>query len=154
MSSAYVIESIDLSAARDRTPIESTFANKVATVHAISVPGACSLHFGQGGQPWPIVQGKEYEPCPPEDDGIFVSNVAAAGRLLLGITFEAGSVVVRGNDEAGTRAGQIAWGRAQQAGSVNAGPTIQLFNPALSGRVIQLSQIRAVSAANGNIYML
>lgn len=154
MSSAYVVEAIDLSAGRDRTPIISTLANKVATVHAIQVPGAASLHFGQGGQPWPIVQGKEYEPCPPESDGIFVTNVAASGFMLLGISFEVGAVLVRGGDESLTRTGQIVWGKGLQAGSVNSGPVIQLFNPANSGKTIQLTQVRATSGSNGNIYLI
>src|SRR5712691_532610 len=99
------MEEIDLSAARDRTPITSTLANKVATIHAIAVPGQASLHHAPGGQPWPIVQGKEYEPCPPEADGIFVTNTAASGFMLLGISFEVGAVIVRGGDESLSRTG-------------------------------------------------
>lgn len=96
MSSAYVIESLDLSIARDRQPITSTQGQRVATVYVIDLPAAASIHFG-GGQPWKLEQGKTYKPCPGERDGLAISNAVGAGTLVLGLTMEGHSIEVSGS---------------------------------------------------------
>lgn len=154
MSSSYTVESLDLSAARDRTPIASTLANPVATVYAAILPGQMSVHFGQGGQAIPMVQGKQYRPCPGEKDGVFFSNVASSGSALVVITYETGSISIEGQDESLTRSGLIAYGRAAQPGSVNSGPAIQLHNPAASGKVILVSRISCAVNTNGTVYLV
>jgi len=156
VSSAYQIEAIDLSAPRDRTPIIATLASPVEAVHVIFAPGPASLHFGQGGQPWPIVQGKSYEPCPPETDGIFVSNIAAAGFLLLAISFASGPVKVRGQSETARGAAIAIYSRVQQGGSVNSGPAIQLWNEEpIAGRNLIVSRVKVANAGTaGAILML
>ncbi len=91
MSSAYIIETVDLSVPHDKFQIVSTSAAKVATVYVITLPAPASIHFG-GGQPWDLEQGKNYAPCPPETDSIYISNLAGAGFLKLAITFEKGEI--------------------------------------------------------------
>lgn len=130
MSSKYTIDALDLSAAKERTPIPSSLGQQVYGVYVISAPGPASLHFGQGGQPWPVVQGKFYRCCPAETDGIFVSNTLAAGFLLIAVVYVGGAVEVSGQDETAAAAVRSIYARGSQAGSINAGPTIQLFNPA------------------------
>lgn len=91
MSSAYIIETVDLSVVHDKFQIISTAAAKVASVYVITLAAPASIHFG-GGQPWDLEQGKDYEPCPPETDSIYISNPAGAGVLKLAITFEQGAI--------------------------------------------------------------
>lgn len=153
MSSRYTLITLDLSKVRDREPIPATLSNPVATVNAQLVPGAAYIHFGQGGEQLRIVQGKDYRPCPAETDGVFVTNVASSGFLVLAVTYAGGAIEVNGQDESQSGAAQIVYGRANQAGSVNAGPIIQLRNPANSTKIITLTRISAVSATNGNLYL-
>lgn len=93
--SAYVVESLDLAQGRTRTAIDSTLANPVGAVYCIALPAAAQIHFGQGGQEWDLEQGKSYEPCPAESNGIFITNLPAGGRLKLGISFETGQVTAQ-----------------------------------------------------------
>jgi len=153
VSSRYANVALDLSVARDRVGIPVTLAARIATVNAQVVPGAASIHFGQGGEPIRLIQGKDYRPCPPESDGIFVSNVASSGLLILTVTFEGGAIEINGDDETVAGAAQIAYGRANQAGSVNSGPIIQLYNPANSDKQIKVTRVTVSSASNGNIYL-
>lgn len=153
MSSRYSNFLLDLSTARDRFPIPVAAANRVATVNAQLVPNAASIHFGQGGEAIRLVQGKDYRPCPPEQDGVFISNVVSSGFLVLMLTFDGGSIEIDGNDESLSGAAQICYGRANQAGSVNAGPIISLRNPANSGKIITVTRVSAQSATNGNLYL-
>lgn len=130
MSSAYVVEDIDVSVAREKTPITSSLAAEVYGVYVAILPGVASLHFGQGGQPIPVVQGKYYKcPCQPERDGIFVTNAAAAGHMLVMVAYSAGPIEVSGQDETPVSAVKSVYARGAQAGSVNSGPIIQLWNP-------------------------
>lgn len=153
MSSKYGNVALDLSVARDRAVIPATQANPVATVNAQLVPNAASIHFGQGGEPLRLVQGKDYRPCPPETDGVFISNVASSGFLILAVTYADGSILIYGQDESVAGAAQIVYGRANQAGSLNAGPIVQLRNPANSGKIITVSRVSCTSATNGNLYL-
>lgn len=91
--SAYTIEQLDLSQPRAAKAIDSTLANPVGSVYVIALPAAAQIHYGQGGQPWDLEQGKCYQLCPPETNGIFISNITAGGFLKLGITFDTGQVV-------------------------------------------------------------
>lgn len=117
------------------------------------VPAAASVHFGASGEPIRLVQGKEYRPCPGETDGVFISNVASSGQLVLIISYEGGLIEIEGSDESGIGSAQVVWGKAAQAGSVNSGPLVQLRNPANSGKIIKLSRVSATSGTNGNIYL-
>lgn len=130
MSSAYTIDAIDLSTAKEKTPIQSTLAAEVAGVYIVAAPGPASIHFGGGGQPWPVVQGKYYKCCPPERDGIFVTNTRASGFMLVAVVFASGAIEVLGQDEAAVAAGRVVYSRPSQNGSVNSGPVVQLYNPA------------------------
>ncbi len=95
MSSAYVVEQLDLTAARTVAGITSTLGGRVAAVYVLSLPAAVFLHFGANGNGIPLEQGKSYEPCPAETDGIFLTNVAAAGTLRLLISYDQGEVSVQ-----------------------------------------------------------
>lgn len=149
MSSAYTIDLVDLSSPKEKTPIVSTLASPVVGVYIISAPGPATLHFGQGGQPWPVVQGKYYKFCPPETDGIFVTNTVAAGFLSVAVTYEKGSVEVIGQDETPQAAVKAVYARSNQGGSVNSGPVVQLHNPANSGRNLIVNRIAAASGTAG-----
>lgn len=98
-------------------------------------------------------RGKSYEPCPDETDGIFVSNIAASGFMILGISYKTGSIIVRGGNETIEGSAQICYGRANQAGSLNSGPAVQLYNPANSTKIIRLNRIHVTGNTNGNIYL-
>ena len=93
--SAYTVEQLDLSVPRAAKAIDSTLANPVGAVYVISLDAAAQIHFGQGGQPWDLEQGKSYEPCPAEMNGIFVTNAAAGGFAKLAISFETGQVTAQ-----------------------------------------------------------
>ena len=153
MSARYQNVVLDLSVARDRFPIQATLAAPVATVYAQVVPGAASVHFGQGGEPVRLIQGKDYRPCPAESDGIYVSNLTSSGFLILTVTFAGGAIEINGDDESVAGAAQIVYGRASQGGSVNSGPIIQLYNPANSGKQIKVTRLSLTSASNGNMYL-
>lgn len=90
MSSAYVVENVDLTVAHERLPLVSTLANPVGSVRCVKLPSAAFIHFGQGGQPWPL-EVLTYKPCPPERDGIFITNAPGGGTLVLGIGFDTGA---------------------------------------------------------------
>lgn len=95
MASAYQVLTFDLAVPRDREEIRITRNNPVATVSVIELPAGASvsIHFGQGGAPWPLLnQGATFEPCPAEREGVFLSNPVGGGNLVLGITFEGGRV--------------------------------------------------------------
>jgi hypothetical protein len=93
VSSAYIREVLDLSTVRNQASILSTLGAKVATVYVQQLDSPAQIHFG-GGQPWILEQGKDYRPCPPERDGIQITNALGGGLLILGITFDAGEVPV------------------------------------------------------------
>lgn len=153
MSSRYTIDAIDLSVAVERSPIKSAAAAQVAGVYIVSAPGPASLHFGQGGQPVPVVQGKYYKCCPPETDGIFVTCTVASGFMLVLVTYEGGAIEVEGQDETAAAAARIVYARPAQAGSVNSGPLIQLWNPptasGASPRNLVIERIVATSGVAG-----
>lgn len=90
MSSAYVVEQLDLSTPRSQAAITSTLGARVESVYVVSLPAPAQLSFGAGGNLIDLEQGKSYEACPAETDGIFVTNTLAAGLLSLLISFEQG----------------------------------------------------------------
>lgn len=153
MSSAYTIDAIDLSTPKEKTPIPSSMAAQVAGVYIIAAPGPASLHFGQGAQPVPVVQGKYYKCCPAEHDGIFVTNTQAAGFMLVLVTYEGGAIEVLGQDETAAAAVRAIYSKPAQAGSVNSGPLVQLWNPptaaGFSPRNLVVQRIVAGSAVAG-----
>jgi hypothetical protein len=153
VSSRYVTEIVSLTVGAEKTPIPSSLANPVAGVYVMACPGPAALHFGQGGQPLDVVQGKYYKCCPAETDGIFVTNGAAAGFLKVMVTYEGGAIEVSGQDETPAAAAKIVYAVANQPGSVNAGPTIQLWNPPTVGGVpaqnLVVSRVVAGSAVVG-----
>lgn len=153
MSSAYTIDAIDLSVAVEKKPIPSSLASQVAGVYIVSAPGPASLHFGQGGQPVPVVQGKYYKCCPAETDGIFITCTVAAGFMLVLVTYEGGAIEVSGQDETATAAARVIYSKPAQAGSVNSGPLIQLWNPPTVGgaspRNLVVSRVVASSGVAG-----
>lgn len=92
---AYQVLQFDLATIRDKEVINTTRNNPVATVSVIQLPAGAgvSIHFGQGGQAWPLLnQGAMFEPCPPERDGVYLSNPAGAGTLILAVTYEGGRI--------------------------------------------------------------
>ncbi len=90
--SAYQRFDLNLATPRQREVLSGTQGAKVATVYAVKLDAAASLHFGQGGQEWPIEVGKSYEPCPAETGGVYVTNAAAGGTLSLMVTMDEGEI--------------------------------------------------------------
>lgn len=91
--SAYRVLSFDLATLRDRDLITQTVNNRVATVAVLQLPAgaAVSLHFGSGGEAIPLLnQGIEFTPCPPEETGVYLTNAAGAGTLILLVSFGSG----------------------------------------------------------------
>lgn len=92
---AYQVLTFDLATVRDRELIQSTRNNAVATVAIVQLPAGAgvSIHFGQGGNGIPLLnQGMEFQPCPPERDGVYLSNPAGAGNLVLLVSYEGGRI--------------------------------------------------------------
>lgn len=90
----YGIVTLDLSAAHKQTVLAGTVGAVVNSVYVVALPSAASIHFG-GGQAWDLEQGKSYEPCPAELEGIAISNPLGAGLLVLALGFGEGGVHVR-----------------------------------------------------------
>jgi len=89
----YIVEYLDQSVARIRAPILTTLSNPVSSIVALKLPtGAVPLlHFGQGDGVPVLARGDTWEPDPPEDDGIYVSNPASVSdQLVLFISFAQG----------------------------------------------------------------
>ena len=96
MSSAYQVLDFDLSVARDKQEIPRTRANAVATVNVLRLPvGAiASIHFSNGGNAIPLLnQGMEFEPCPPERDGVYFTNPVGGGTVTLLISYDPGALI-------------------------------------------------------------
>lgn len=91
MSSVYIVEPVELNQPRESVPIVSTLGQLIASVYVVELPAPASIHFGNG-QAWPLEQGKAYNPCPAEKDGIRISNPVGAGTLVLAISMEQGEV--------------------------------------------------------------
>lgn len=94
--SAYKIREFDLAAARDKALIYDRQV-PVATVSVIQLPAGAvvSLRFGQGSDDVPLLnQGMEFKPCPPERDGVYLSNPVGGGIVKLLVSFEEGEVGV------------------------------------------------------------
>ena len=78
----------DLATPRDKTAIASTVGSPIEAVYVIQLPAPVQLHFGAGGNPIDLEQGKSYEPCPSEIGGLLLSNAVAGGFLKLLISTE------------------------------------------------------------------
>ncbi len=79
------------------TELDGTRNRPIATVQAAQVPAGsvAALHFGPGTDPWPIAnQGLQWKPCPMERGGLFVTNLAGGGEIVLMVTFGGGAVEV------------------------------------------------------------
>lgn len=85
-----MIETLDLSVARNRVGIGATYANPVNGVTVMQLPAgvAITLHLGHGHVGYPILQeGQTFEPDPPHTDGVFITNAAGVGVLILDVSF-------------------------------------------------------------------
>lgn len=94
--SQYKLREFDLAVVRDKIAIYDR-AIPIATVAVIQLPAGAStaLRFGQGNDDIPLLnQGMEFKPCPPERDGVYLTNPAGAGILKLLVSFEEGEVGV------------------------------------------------------------
>jgi hypothetical protein len=83
---AYRVLNFDLTQFRDRELIKGTFNAGVGAVQVLSLPNGASvfLHIGQGADGIPLNQTVvEYDICPGEDTGVFLSNAVQAGTLTL-----------------------------------------------------------------------
>lgn len=88
---AYKIEFVDLDEVRTRAIIPATRNANVATVKVIKLPtnAVIGLHFGDGGDYWPLRnQGTQFKFCPIETGGVYVTNPAGADTVELGITYD------------------------------------------------------------------
>jgi hypothetical protein len=91
VSSAYYIESLDLGTVREKFALVPTLGGRVGAVYCAQLDAPAFVHFGSGPA-WPLEQGKTYPPCPPETDGIQISNPLGAGTLVLGISYDQGEI--------------------------------------------------------------
>lgn len=83
---------LDLSQARTQEVLTGTQGALVETVRCTSLPAAAQLHFGQGGAPWDLELFVDYRPCPPEQGGVYVTNLPAGGTMVLMVTMQEGAV--------------------------------------------------------------
>lgn len=92
----YDVIDFDLATPRTKEPVGTTRGNPVATVVVIALPAGADVdvHFGQGGQPWPLLnQGMQFKLCPPERNGVLLTNVIGGGILTLGVSYgDAGGI--------------------------------------------------------------
>ena len=80
-----------MSVARDGSvPLQGTLGVLIDAVYVATLPTPLSLRFGSG-QLWDVEQGKSYEPCPSERNGIFAANPAGGGTSTLMISIEEGA---------------------------------------------------------------
>lgn len=91
----YSRRAFDLAVARDRTAIldPGTLINGV-TVLSVPAGAVAQLHFGANRDPIDIATGDQWDcsvvvdGCPkPMDEGLFMTNPAGAGNVLLLISF-------------------------------------------------------------------
>lgn len=96
--SAYRVLNFDLSVVRSKELVTQTRNNEVATVNVVQLPNgaAVSIAFGSGGEDIPLLaQGAEFELCPAEKEGLFITNPAGAGTLVLMVSFAEATVQVQ-----------------------------------------------------------
>lgn len=81
----YVLFYLDQSTSHDHVRIPTTAANPVdaVTVLQLPTPTLASVHFGSGDGIPLLAPFQSFEPFPPERDGIFVSNAAGGGGVLI-----------------------------------------------------------------------
>lgn len=108
-------------------------------------PGSVLTIQEKGGQPFPVPpEGKTLRFCPPLDGGVVVTvapGQAGTAILVANLDLEGSSQPPEG--------APIVYNRANQAGSVNAPPTIQLWNPVGSGRIIRVRDLAPSTGTNG-----
>ena len=99
----YRVVSFNLATARDRATIVET-GTRIIAVMVQAAPAAASLHFGANRDPVPALTGDSWDTtaedengCPvPLDEGLFLTNAAAAGLLTLVVSFgSAGAGLVK-----------------------------------------------------------
>jgi hypothetical protein len=83
---------LNLATQRDQEVISGTQGALVATVRCTNLPAAAQLSFGQGGAKWDLEAFVDYRPCPPERNGIYITNLPAGGTLTLMVTMAEGEV--------------------------------------------------------------
>jgi hypothetical protein len=82
----YRVLNFDLTQLRDREVIAITRNNKVNAVQILSIPNgaAVQLHIGDGKDGIPLsATVVEYDICPGESTGIFLTNAVQGGTLTL-----------------------------------------------------------------------
>lgn len=87
----YVLFFLDQSVSHDHERIPTTAANPVdsVTVLQLPTPTVARIHFASGDGIPLLNPLQSFEPDPPERDGIFVSNSAGGGGvLILLVTFK------------------------------------------------------------------
>lgn len=144
-----VLPPIDLAASAGRVVPVVSPGTDVYALSVLQAPPNFSASFkaGNGGQLAPLPnQGQGFKICPTSSEGIFVSvPVGQAGQLILAINLEfSGSAPPRDPVLAG-------YGKANQVGSVNAGPTVQLYNDVGSGRILRVHSVLVASGVNGRV---
>lgn len=142
----YILPTIDLS----KQVTNKQLMDKRIDIYSVSVfaapPGyVATVQFGiaTGAIPLPPA-GQTIKILPSTREGLFITVPAGqAGSLLLAVNVELYGTVGPTQDQ------DIIYSRYLQAGSVNAGPSEQLYNPVGSGVLIRIKKIYAYSASAG-----
>lgn len=146
MSGTYLPVTLDLS--KQGTQDVAPAGVPVESIAVLSLPPGAVLTIGEkGGQQFPVpAEGKTLGFCPPLDGGVVA--IVAAGQ-------SGGGVLVVNLDLEGSSQPPepqfIGSARVNQAGSVNSGPMVQLFNPVGSGKLARVICSRAHTATAGRV---
>lgn len=145
----YLVVPVDLGAQAGKSSQIVPPGSSINVVTVLKAPDgfSASVKAGSGGQLIPLPgQGQGVKLCPEVDEGLYIAvDAGQAGQLILLVNGEITGAA------RGQASQLIAYGRANQVGSVNAGPTVQLYNDVGSGKIIRVHAILAYSAVNGRI---
>jgi hypothetical protein len=90
----YEVKNFNLATVRNQLPVVA-MGPQVETVTILAIPAgvSVSVRMGSASDDIPLLtQGQEISMCPPNSDGVFLTNPAAAGTLSLLIGYSGISV--------------------------------------------------------------
>lgn len=89
MHPPYQVLNLDLATARTKAPVIAV-GPQITGVTVLGIPAGVLpfISMGSDGDDIPLLtQGQELRMCPPNSDGVFVTNTASAGILSLLIAY-------------------------------------------------------------------